>query len=326
MDKTFFEKLHSEGLLSDESLAKTRAGTSGQLISVHWELRTVLYLGVLLLASGLGIVVYKNIDTIGHQAILIFIALITFGGFYYCFKNKLPFSIKKVEAPNSFFDYVLLLSCLCFLVFIGYWQYQYNIFGNRFGLATFIPMAVLFFCAYFFDHLGILSLSITNLAAWLGIAVTPLEILKANDFNSSTIIITGLALGIALILVGKLTVMCNLKSHFAFTYTNFGMNLTFIACLAGLIHFDTVFFLWILALIGIAVYFYQEAMKNNSFYFLLMLTLYFYVGLSYVIVHLLFEMMNADMGGVYLLFFYFIGSAIGLIMFLIRMNKKIKAL
>ena len=53
-------------------------------------------------------------------------------------------------------------------------------------------MVVLFFCAYFFDHIGILSLAITNLAAWVGIVVTPAEILKSNDFNSVTIIYTGL--------------------------------------------------------------------------------------------------------------------------------------
>ena len=120
MDKTVFEKLHSEGLLSDESYERIKAQPTKQLLSVHWELRTVLYLGVLLLTSGLGIIVYKNIDTISHQAVLIFIALLSAGGFYYCFKNKLPFSAEKVEAPNSFFDYVLLLACLCFIIFIGY--------------------------------------------------------------------------------------------------------------------------------------------------------------------------------------------------------------
>ena len=120
MNQSIFEKLHSEGLLSDESLKKIVSQPSQRIISIHWELRTILYIGVLLLTSGLGILVYKNIDTISHQAVLIFIALISSGGFYYCFKNKLPFSLKKVEAPNSFFDYVLLLACLCFIILIGY--------------------------------------------------------------------------------------------------------------------------------------------------------------------------------------------------------------
>ena len=116
MNVAIFEKLHGEGLLSGESLEKIKAQSSRQLISLHWKLRTILYLGLLLLTSGLGILVYKNIDTISHQAVLLFIALLSAAGFYYCFKHKLPFSTKKVEAPNSFFDYILLLACLCFII------------------------------------------------------------------------------------------------------------------------------------------------------------------------------------------------------------------
>jgi len=326
MNQNIFKKLHSEGLLSDESLNKIVSQPSQKTVSVHWELRTVLYTGVLLLTSGLGVLVYKNINTISHQAVLIFISLIGSGGFYYCFKNKLPFSLKKVEAPNSFFDYVLLLACLCFIIFIGYWQYQFHVFGDKFGLATFIPMIVLFYSAYFFDHLGILSLAITNLAAWLGIVVTPTQILKANDFNSADIIIIGLLLGIALVLAGKLTEIKKIKPHFELTYANFGMHIVFISCIAGLFHFDAVYFLWFLALLAVAFYFYNEAKKRNSFYFLLMLTLYSYVGLSYVVIHFLFSTVRGDnMSSVYLGFIYFIGSAIGLILFLIKMNKKLKS-
>ena len=324
MSQPIFEKLHSEGLLSEESLNKIKALNDRNILSVHWELRTILYLGVLLLTSGLGVLVYKNIDSIGHLAILMFIAALCIGSFFYCFKNKLPFSTIIVNPQNSFFDYVLLLACLCFIIFISYWQYQYHVFADRFGVATFIPMAVLFFCAYFFDHLGILSLAITNLAAWVGIVVTPTQILKANDFNSSAIIITGLLLGIVLVAAGKLTAMRIFKPHFSFTYTNFGMNILFISCLTGLFRFDAVFILWFFALVGIAVYFYFEAVKSKSFYFLLMLTLYTYVGLSYTIIHSIFLKTNSELS-FYLIFIYFISSAIGLIMFLIKMNNKLKA-
>jgi Predicted membrane protein (DUF2157) len=324
MNYSLFEKLYEDGILTAASLEKVKEQQSKRLFSVHWELKTILYLGVLLLSTGLGILVYKNIDSIGHQAILLFIALISAGGFVYCFKTKLPFSTGKVASPNSFFDYILLLACLSFVTFIGYLQYQYHFFGDRFGLVTFIPMVVLFFTAYFFDHLGILSLAITNLAAWVGIAVTPTQILKENDFNSGTIIITAAVLGIGLIATGIITRKQDIKSHFAFTYINFGMHLLFISTLAGMFQFENIYLLWFLFLIGIAFYFYKEAMRTKSFYFLLILTLYSYIGLSYVVIQLLFYTLHADMGGVYLAFLYFIGSAAGLILFLIRINKKIK--
>jgi hypothetical protein len=107
------------------------------------------------------------------------------------------------------------------LTFIGYLQYQYNVFGNRLGLAVFTPMVILFFAAYYFDHLGVLSIAITNLAAWLGITVTPAEILKDNNFNDARLIYTGIVLGAGLDVFSIVTKRKKIKEHFAFTYKNF---------------------------------------------------------------------------------------------------------
>ena len=92
-------------------------------------------------------------------------------------------------------DYVLLVGCLLFTHALGYIQFEYNVFGNRWGLAVFIPMVILFITAYYFDHLGVLSLAITNLAAWAGISVTPMKILKENDFNNTHVMYAGLVVG-----------------------------------------------------------------------------------------------------------------------------------
>ncbi|MFT3681384.1 MAG: DUF2157 domain-containing protein [Ferruginibacter sp.] len=325
MNTTLFEKLHADGIVSDASLEKVKQHYNKKPVSVHWELKTLLYLGVLLLSTGLGIIIYKNIDTIGHQTILALIALVTGACFYYCNKHKRPFSLAKVESPNGYFDYVLLLGCLTFLSFIGYLQFRYNVFGNRYGLATFIPMLVLFFCAYYFDHLGILSMAITNLAAWAGLAVTPAKILSENNFNDETIILTGLLLGVLLVVTGVLSARKKVKAHFEFTYVNFGMHLLFIACLAAMFYFENIYLLWMLVLTGISYFFYAQAFSKKSFYYILVLTLYFYIGLSYTVIRLLFYS-GTEIGGVYLALLYFIGSAIGLILFLINMNRKIKAL
>jgi hypothetical protein len=84
---------------------------------------------------------------------------------FYVLREKEALSrLTKVEAPTPFFDYILLLGCLTFITLVGYSQVQFTIFGQRFGLAVFIPMIVLFFSAYYFDHLGVLSMAITN---WL---------------------------------------------------------------------------------------------------------------------------------------------------------------
>lgn len=323
MDPDLFKQLQAQGLISDNAVQKVKALEEHRLFSLHWELRTILYLGITLLSGGLGVLVYKNIDTIGHQVILIFIALVTAGCFYYCLRNKPPFSRLQVAPPNAFFDYILLLGCLTFVTFIGYLQFEYAVFGEAYGLATFIPMVVLFLSAYYFDHLGVLSLAITNLAAWAGIAITPLRILRDNDFDKDRIIYTGLALGVLLVLLGLTSERRNFKKHFEFTYANFGTNILFIAALAGLFTQDKIYGLWFLLLLGLAYLFYRQAIKKNSFYFLLIITLYTYIALCYVVVRVLWITSNYD--AIFPVLLYFILSAVGLIRLLMFFNKKIKA-
>src|ERR1700721_2545801 len=117
MDIPLFRKLHAEGLISAGSLQQAEDAETRRLFSLHWELKLLLYLGVLLLTGGLGILVYKNIDTIGHQAVLAFIALVTAGSFFYCFRKKAPFSWEKVAVADPFFDFILLLGFFGFLIF-----------------------------------------------------------------------------------------------------------------------------------------------------------------------------------------------------------------
>lgn len=324
MNTSLFERLHREGIISGLSLEKIKQRSASGLFSVHWELKTILYLGILLLTGGLSILIYKNIDTIGHQVILAVIGLLCIGSFVYCERHKLPFSTDKVAAPNSFFDYILLLGCITLITFLTYLQVQYAVFGDKYGLATFIPMVILFFCAYYFDHLGVLSMAIANLAAWMGIAVTPLRILNANDFTNEKIIYAGLLLGVALNVIAYYSRHKKIKTHFSFTYSNFGMNILFIACLAGMFHFEEFYMLWLLPLAGALLYFYRRALADASFYFILMLTLYGYAGVSYVVVRLMLYGQQ-EVGIFYLLFMYFIGSGIGIVLFLSKMNKKLKS-
>jgi hypothetical protein len=325
MDIQIFKQLHHEGLIKEDSMQKIESVEKARLFSLHWELKTMLYLGVTLLSGGLGILIYKNIDTISHQVILAVIALISLSCFYYCRRHASPFSVDKVPVPNPFFDYVLLLGCLTMITFIAYLQYAYTVFGTRYGLATFIPLVILFISAYSFDHLGVLSLAITNLAAWMGIAITPMRILKGNSFDDIRLIFTGLFLGIILLLAALTSEKRNIKKHFEFTYNNFGTHILFISGLAGLFISQRLFMLWFIFLLLTGYYIYRQAMKKNSFYFLLTVTLYTYVALSYVIITILDKMGTRDMSVIYIGLLYFILSAIALVRMLIVVNRKMKA-
>lgn len=322
MQLKLFEELAAKGLISPASLAKVKAVTANLLFSVHWELKTILYLGVLLLSGGLGILIYKNIDTIGHQAILFLIALLCTGCFYYALRHRLPFSRHKVASPHAFRDYAVLLGCLLFITFVTYLQAQYDVFGTRYGSATFIPMLVLFFCAYYFDHLGVLSLAITNFTAWAGVAITPYEVFTRNDFSSHRLIYTGILIGIVLIVAGILSRVKDFKAHFSFTYHNFGTHILLISCLAAMFVLNN-YFLWFLLLAVCCGGIYYMAMQATSFYFLLITVLYAYTGISYVVIRWLMTS-DDEMAAIYLGLFYFILSGISVAVLLVNRNKKLK--
>lgn len=320
-----YKTLKEEGALSPESYEKLCEKQRNTLFSLHWELKTLLYLGVMMLSTGLGVLIYKNIDTIGHQAILALIAVICGSCFYYCFKHKKPFSKELVKAPNAMFDYLLLLACLSFLTFTGYLQFQYGVFGTNYGMATFIPMVVLFYVAYEFDHLGILSMAIANLAVWMGVLVTPSRLLSNGNFDNQTIIYTYLGLGLMLLLAGFLTDRYHFKKHFRFSYLHFGIHISFIALLFGYFNAyeSKLSILWLLVLFALAFYLYLDAMRHQSFYFVLLVILYSYLAISILVFRMLDGMNN--MGGLYLLCFYFIISATALILRIVRLNKQMKA-
>lgn len=312
---SLLEKLTEKNIISAEQASQIKVSDSNQAFSIHWELRLLLYLGITLLSSGLGVLIYKNIDTIGHNILIGLIALACLACFYYAFRHRKPFSWSEIEESTNLDDFALLGGCLAFLTLEGYLQYQYNFFGTRYGLAAFLPAVLFFFCAYYFDHRGILSMAITALASWIGISITPLRLLKNNDFNSQDMIITAISLGVFLMIVGWVSIQKELKKHFSFTYFVFGGNLTFIAALSGLFAFDLKFVYGII----IAVLSYLSityARTKHSYLFLLMGVIYGYIAFTYTA----FKILPSDLDP-FLYMLYFMLSAAGVVLFLIKIKE-----
>ena len=322
MDTALFDELFHEDLINEQERDNV-ALQNNKPVSVHLDLRTLLYLGIVLFTLAVGILIYKNIDRIGHQTMLVTIAIICLCSFLYCIKNSKAYTSKKIKSPDIWFDYILLLGCLLLLTFTGYIQYEYHVFGNHPGLALVIPMIILFIAAYYFDHLGVLSLAITNLAAWAGIAVTPLRILKDNDFNNPHVMSAGLVLGAMLVAVSFLSQYKNIKAHFAFSYKNFGVHILFISLLALMFYFENIYLVWFIVLAIVSFWGFKNAIKENSFYFLVVTLLYAYIGLSYVVIEMI-VMRGPDMWPLYAIVIYFIVSGIGLIRLFIHYNKIVK--
>lgn len=326
-EKNILEKLREDNLVSPEEYQSLYHRYHSKLFSIHWELKVILYLGVMLLSTGLGILIYLNIDTIGHTAIVAAIALACLACFYYCYKQIKPFTWHESVSEHPFADYILLLGCLLFLTLEGYLQVQFNIFGTRYGLATLIPALLFIFIAYRFDHKGILTMAITAIGGWLGLTVTPLNMFD-QDWGSERLILTGILYGAVLAAISHFIIVKNLKKHFSFTYFNIGMQLLFICTLSAAFNFEYTKALFFVLLAGLCYISFLYARREQSFYFLVLAAVYGYVGLTYMLI-LFIDYLDAfnhfEIGMIYLCLLYFILSCVGIIYFFFNYKKFLKA-
>lgn len=313
--QTILKELARKKIISDGQASVLLQYETAKPLSVHWELRFMLYIGILLFNSGLGIIIYENIDSIGHQAIIAAITLLTAACFYYTYRKSHPYSHNEVLNSNKLQEYTLLLGCVSFLVLEGYLQFQYKLFGSRYGLAVIIPTLLFFACAYRFDHRGVLSMAVTGLGSWLGLTIAPLSILSGNDLTDLKIMHAAIILGTLLMVTGWLSEKTGIKRHFSYTYMFLGGNLAELAALAGLINQPHKVVYSILSL-AFCSFFMLNARQKQSSIFLLLGVIYAYITVTYLIFFRMSESASFSLMTIYLTV-----SSIGVIYFLLNFRK-----
>lgn len=326
MEVKLFEKLHEDGQLSEESLEKVRAKIVNRPFSLHWELKVMLYLGITLFSTGVGMFIYENINTIGHLTIILFLGLGCIAGFIFAYKKQGGYSTRKLESTGLAYDYVVLLSAMMMVSCIGYLQFQYHFFGSDWNLASIIPALLLLVCAYYYDHLGVLSMAITNIAASIGIVLSPMHFFDWNNLNNDITIVVMFLFALALMGMSYLSVMRDVKAHFAFTYKNFGFHLLFISLIAAMVKFEVIYLLMFLVFAAAAFLQFRLAIKERSSYFFVFITIYGYIAMSYAFMKLLFSVVghNDSIEIAYFAILYEMATAVFAIVLIINTLKKLR--
>jgi Predicted membrane protein (DUF2157) len=323
--ESVLRELLDQQLLPPEQAALIRADEAQRPFSLHRELRLLLYLGIVTLSGGLGVLIYANIEHIGHGVVVAVIALLMLLCLGYAARHRQPFTWAEATKAGFLPDYALLLGCLLFVTLETYLQVQYGIFGTRYGLATLLPALVFLPLAYRFDHRGVLAMGITALAAWVGVSIQPLSAFVTNDFWHSRLSTAAMLLGLGLMAAGLLSERYGRKAHFAFTYISLGSNLLLIAATATLLDFTPgsgsfppLVLVPLILLVCAALVWY--ARRRHSYLLLLMGVGYAYVAVTYVLVRLIFAG-NSDGGSVTLLLLYVPLSAAGVVWLFLNIKK-----
>jgi hypothetical protein len=306
--------LKERNFLSDAQFHHLEPIYSNKVISVFYELRIILYLGVMLFTAGIGILIYKNIGDLGHLAMITVLFVLTAWCFQYALKHVPAFTRAKFSPPTPYFDYIVLLGCLLFISVLGYLQFQYERFDDGMGLTTLVTAAFFFFGAYRFDHLGVLSLAITALASFWSISISPQKWYSGDFLNDSNLHNTALVFAVALATAGLVLDRRKMKKHFTFTYLNFSALIFLVAALSGMFIEDDVYPVYLMLLYagctGVAYYAY----KNKLFLFMVYAMVFAYIGTTY----LLTDIIN-DIPGLW--FLYLLASCGGFIFFIIRFKS-----
>jgi hypothetical protein len=326
MEKSHFseillQKLHQKEFLNENDLEEIAIYQKKGFFSLRSELLLMIYFSVILFTSGIGVIVYNNIDSIGHLAILSANFILMLVCFYFSFKRAKGYANDEVVFENPLYDYLVLTGSLLACIFLGYINFQYQIFDESYAYVSLISALLCFFVAYYFDNRIVLSLAITSLAAFIGISITPKSLFQNEVYSSLQLTYSGLVLGIGLLVWMEHSLKTKIKVHFHFVYATFALHLLGVCILAGLL--SEHWFVFIPILIGFAYYFYRfsyRVLATSIFAFML---LYGYFGVNILVGKFLFYI---DFGFFHQLVimvspFYVIAS----IYFFIRLVKQFNA-
>lgn len=312
--------LHSKNTISTNTYQSIISKIKAQKFSLHWELRTLLYIGITLFTSGLSVFIYKNIGELGHLALIILLFGACAASYWYIFKNALPFSKQQVNHANPFYDYAVLLASLLLISSIGYLQFKYNLLGNFASFSALIISLMLFATAFRFDHKGVLTLAISFHASFFGLVVTPLQFLdNMENFAEQNLLYVALGLGVLLYAYVLIINYLKVKMHFSIVLLNFAVNIFLIAALIGVFSQSFSGIYYLILLVGSFVSFLQ-AKHYQLFAIYLTLVLTNFTALSYFILKALFDFDTS--AAIYICFLYLIFGGAGLV-YLLKNHKTI---
>jgi len=267
--------LEVAGVLTQDQAALLRKMYGRELLSVHWELRVLLYAGILTLTTGLGLLIAKHFASIGHLALLGAIALGCAGCFAYCLRRGGGFSRDAVRAPDAGYDYVLFLGCLLLGTFQGYLELRYQVLAQHWSWWLLGSGLFYLLCAHYFDNRLVLSLALSTLGAWLGVKTS---LLTAGRWEAA-VRADALVFGAAVVLAGAAQAWAGWKRHFLSVHLHLGLNVLFAALVSG-IGRRAGGLPYLLGLLAVAAGTALYAQRARRFVFLLYAVLYGYVGVT----------------------------------------------
>ena len=244
-------RLKADNVLSGGQAALFDRVVRRKLVSIRLEIRALLYVGVLLLTSGVGLLVKERHREIGPWAVAIGIGLAAAACLVWVIRKAAPFSWGEVQSPNVAFDYVLLLGVLLFASELAYVEVQFAVLGPTWAHHLLVAGAVYVLAAYVWDSRTVLGLALTTLAAWRGVSIS----LISGSLGAAAaghLRFNAIALGALYVAAAALSVLLKRKAHFEELFANAGLLLLLGALVSGVLGDRSAWGWWLAALLVVA--------------------------------------------------------------------------
>jgi len=228
-------ELVRRGILPADRAAVVLRAARGDLLSVRDELRILLYGGVILIATGVGLLVRQNLERIGPVTIAVAIALAATGCLAWVVFTARPFSWAEQASPNLAFDYILLLGALLVAVDLAYVEVSFTPLGSSWPWHLLLVSLFYAGLAVRYDSRLLFSLALSTFAAWRGVAATSFVTWSWVESSALSVRLNAIACGALFVILGALLLKARRKPHFEPVATHLGWLLVLAGLASGVV-------------------------------------------------------------------------------------------
>lgn len=279
-DQFALDELTIEKRLSEVELDSLKQKIDRPVLSIHWEIKTLLSVGFGLFTVGIGRLIYDYMDSYIRWIILSILIIGFVVSSLYCFTWKEAFSWQKVTQKKAFFEVVLVLCTSMFLSLEGYLQYEFKFFGEGYSGMAIIPTVFYFFCAYYFDNLVVLTKGMIAFTAWFAISFKVFNWENSDIFSQEIPAFESILIGLAFLIIGYVMNWQKLKKHFKNAYLVFAVQLIMLALTAKFVNEQQPDPIFLVLIMAFSLGFYGLSVIEKDHIILFTVIVYFYIALT----------------------------------------------
>lgn len=261
------DRLEDQSLIEESQAKVLRTYYANHLVTLHVELRLLLWLGSGMFVSGLGLLIKEDIPSWLISAAIV-------ASIFGCFRGAQSTHIHHLIRAG-----LLSMACSLMIVLRAQLEYHYGFLEGEVRLSSLVLAIVFFAIAYLYAHRGVLIMATTSLTAFVGAVVDPeASFFLAEDSDAQLLPLLAVYSIASLFVVNQLH-RNSIRTDFTVPYLYFYANLLLSVAITGYLKFDFdggYFMLLMAACVGLGIA--SIAVRRSAI--LVFALFYFYIAIT----------------------------------------------